>query len=84
MLPIAKPRPPMPTLAGMGVVREGMFPWKYTVALFKPGVSEWGGFVVGSVVTHLSIRDWCTMHGYQLLEKSSTAPALSHEQTALH
>ena len=80
----AKPRAPMPTLAGMGVVREGMFPWKYTVALFKPDVSEWGGFMIGLVVTHLSINDWCAMHGYQLLDKSSTAPALLHEQTALH
>lgn len=84
MLPIAKFRPPQPTLAGMGVVREGMFPWKYSVALFKPDVFEWGGFVVGSVVTHLSIHDWCTMHGYQLLDTGTTAPALSHEQTALH
>lgn len=83
MLPIAKYREPLPTLVGMGVVREGCVPWKYTVALYKPGASKWGGFMIGYVVTHLSIYDWCNLHGYQLVAHSETCAAQEHERTAL-
>lgn len=45
--------------------KEG--PKFYNVMLHKIG-GRWNEFYMGSVVTHLSLEDWCAWKGYKLVQ----------------
>lgn len=54
-------------------------PARYPVMLYKDGVPCYG-----HVVTHLSLQDWCQMHGYKIGEVyRGTRPAFENERTDL-
>jgi hypothetical protein len=54
-------------------------PSRYPVMLFKDGVPFYG-----HVVSHLSLQDWCQMHGYKIGEVySGTRQAFENERTDL-
>lgn len=64
-------------------VSEDLLPKRFPVLLAKIG-GRWNEFVMGYVVSHLEIQDWCDMHGYKLVELyRGTRPAYSHERTDL-
>ncbi len=55
---------------------------RYSVCLHKNG-DKIGEFKIGHVVTHLSIQDWCELHGYTMLSLFVTHLARSDERTNL-
>ncbi len=64
-------------------VSADLLPKRFPVSLVKAG-GKWNQFSLGYVVTYLDIEDWCTMHGYKLVELfPGTRPAYSHERTDL-
>lgn len=57
---------------------------RYTVVVHKNG-AKLGDVKVGHVVSHLSIWDWCVMHGYRLVKlyRDNTRKAHANERTEL-
>jgi hypothetical protein len=57
---------------------------RYSVILHKDGAQP-GDDKMGYVVSHLSIWDWCEMHGYQVVKlyPNDTRKAQANERTEL-
>ena len=66
----------------------------YNVTVYKLGAKRadgtfgpadrWNDFFLGSVVTHLSLEDWCLMKGFKLVAVyKGTRPAKPGEKTDL-
>lgn len=69
-------------LGKIGVKEE--YPRVYSVMLHKLNNGKLGGVVVGKVVTHLELEDWCKMNGYALLQIfPGTRVAKQNERTDL-
>lgn len=67
-------------------VLDPCFPIKYTVFLIDANINrDPGNMVMGTVVTHLELEDWCLMHQYNLVKVAEDPPelALPHERTDL-
>lgn len=53
------------------------------VSQFVPRHTYWE-HKIGNIVTHLSIEDYCQLHGYKLVEVYPSRQALTHERTELY
>lgn len=57
------------------------FPIKYACTLSR---KDSGMLVIGTIITHLELSDWCEMKGYDLVSLDQSPDlALSHERTEL-
>jgi hypothetical protein len=79
-------QPSMPSVRDMGrwyEEQERTQPMRFQVSVRSWYKGEWE-LQVGSIVTYLSLEDYCDLHGLQLVEwYRGTRHALPHERTEL-